>query len=293
VDRMIEIATFVKVVEAGGFAAAGRKLDMSPSTVTGHIQDLEKQLGARLLNRTTRKIGLTEVGKAYYERCVQILADLNEADNVVQALQSTPRGTLHLNVSIAAPQLLAPTIAEFASLYPNMRLNVIMSDHMVDIVDEGIDLAIRLLPMPDSSLIVRRIGSFRVQVWGAPSYFHAHGYPREPSDLANHNCLTYSFSPWGGDWNFDREEGRETIHVSGNMESNSLETLKLAAVHGQGLIRIPGFALADEIKTGRLIPVLDEFVRAKHPISAVYPHRLNLSAKVRAFIELATKHLRE
>ena len=291
-DRMIEIATFVKAVGAGGFAAASRKLDMSPSTVTVHIRDLEQRLGARLLNRTTRKISLTEVGKAYYERCLQILADVDEADNVVQALQSTPRGTLRLNVSIGIPQLLAPVIAEFTSLYPDVRLNVTMTDRMVDMIEEGIDLAIRLLPVPDSSLIVRRIGSFRVQVFGAPSYFKAHGHPREPSDLAKHNCLSYSFSPWGSGWSFDREDGEETVHVSGNMESNSFETLKLAAVRGQGLIRTACSSVADEVKTGLLVPVLTEFVRTEHAINAIYPHRLHLSAKVRAFLDLATRHFR-
>jgi DNA-binding transcriptional LysR family regulator len=135
-DRMIEIATFVKAVEAGGFAAASRKLNMFPSSVTVHIQDLKQRLGARLLNRSTRKISLIEVGKAYYERCLQILADVDEADNVVQALQSTPRGTLRLNVSIGIPQLLPPVIAEFTSLYPDVHLNVIMTDRMVNMIEE-------------------------------------------------------------------------------------------------------------------------------------------------------------
>jgi DNA-binding transcriptional LysR family regulator len=292
-DRMIEIATFVKAVEAGGFAAASRKLEMSPSTVTVHIQDLEQRLGARLFNRTTRKISLTEVGKAYYDRCLQILADVDEANNVVQALQSTPRGTLRLNVSIGIPQLLAPVIAEFTSLYPDVRLQVIMSDRMVDLIEEGVDLAIRLLPVPDSSLIVRRIGSFRVQVFGAPSYFKAHGFPREPSDLAKRNCLSYSFSPWGSDWSFDREDNEETVHVSGNVESNSFETLKLAAVRCQGLMRTACSSVADEVKAGELVPVLTEFVRTERAINAIYPHRLHLSAKVRTFLDLATKHFRE
>ena len=174
-DSIINIATFVKVVEAGGFAAASRKLDLSPSTVTSHIQDLEQRLGARLLNRNTRNISLTEVGKAYYERCLQILADVDEADNVVQALQATPRGTLRLSVSIGIPLLLGPVIAKFTSLYPEVKLNMTVSDRMVDMIEEGVDLAISLFPIPESRLIVRRVGSYRVQVWGSPSYFEAHG----------------------------------------------------------------------------------------------------------------------
>ena len=165
-DRMAAMNTFVKVVEAGGFAAAGRKLKMSPSTVTEHIQALEQRLGARLLNRSTRKISVTEVGKAYYERCLQILADADDADNVVVATQSTPRGKLNLNASVAIPPLLAPVIAEFTALYPEVSLNVTMSDRMLDIVEEGFDLAIRLLPVPESSLIVRTIGTYRLLLCG-------------------------------------------------------------------------------------------------------------------------------
>jgi DNA-binding transcriptional LysR family regulator len=153
-DRMINIPTFVKVVEAAGFVAASRKLGMSPSTVTAHIQDLEQKLGARLLHRTTRKISVTEVGKAYYERCLQILADVEEANNVVQALQATPRGKLRINVSIGNPALMATVFAEFTSLYPDVRVSVVMSDRMIDMIEEGIELAIRLFPRPDSSLIL-------------------------------------------------------------------------------------------------------------------------------------------
>jgi DNA-binding transcriptional LysR family regulator len=291
-DSIINIATFVKVVEAGGFAAASRKLDMSPSTVTTHVQDLEQRLGARLLNRNTRNISLTEIGKAYYERCLQILADVDEADNLVQALQATPRGTLRLNVSIGIPLLLAPVIAKFTSLYPEVKLNMTISDHMVDMVEDGIDLAIRLLPMPDSSLIVRRIGSFRVQVWGSPSYFEAHGRPRVPGDLRHHNCLICTFVSPFTDWEFEGPLGQETVHVSGNLETNSIEALKLAAVHGQGLTRMPSFAVVDEIKAGLLVPVLTEFMRSERPINAVYPHRHHLSVKVRSFLDVAINHFR-
>src|ERR1700750_1357399 len=233
-DRMTSMATFVKVAEAGEFAARSRKLNMSPSTVTMHIQALEKRLGARLLNRSTRKMSLTDVGKAYYERCVHILADADEADNVVQALHSTPRGTLRVNASVAIPSLLAPVIAEFTSLYPEVRLSVTMSDRMVDLVEEGIDLAIRTSALPDSSLIVRRVGSFRMQVFGASNYFAAHGIPRKPSELLSHNCLSYAFSLWGCDWLFDGPDGEEIVHVcGGNMESNSVDPLRLATLNGQ------------------------------------------------------------
>jgi DNA-binding transcriptional LysR family regulator len=292
-DRMAAMSTFVKVVEAGGFAAASRKLRMSPSTVTEHIQALEERLGARLLNRSTRKISVTEVGKAYYERCLQILADADDADNVVQAAQSTPRGKLNLNASVAIPPLLAPVIAEFTALYPEVSLNVTMSDRMLDIVEEGFDLAIRLLPVPESSLIVRTIGTYRLLLCGSPEYLKARGTPQAPADLVNHNCLNFAASPWSGDWQFSTARGDERIAVSGNMESNSANALRLAAVHGQGLTLLPSFLVVDELRSGRLVPLLSSFLRTQYPICAVYPHRHHLSAKVRSFLDLLAKHHRE
>src|SRR5207245_11226184 len=159
-DRMTSMATFVKVVESGGFSAAARTLGMSPSMVTAHVQALEERLGVRLLNRSTRRVSLTEVGHSYYERCLQILAEADDADQIAQALQSTPRGTLRLNTSIAIPPLLAPVIAEFVALYPEVSVNLTMPDRMIDLVAEGFDLAVRTTSVPDSSPVVRRFAHY-------------------------------------------------------------------------------------------------------------------------------------
>jgi DNA-binding transcriptional LysR family regulator len=194
---------------------------------------------------------------------------------------------------VSVPPLLAPVIAEFTELYPDVTLSIAMSDRMVDLVDEGFDLAIRLTPIPDSSLIVRRIGSYRLLVCAAPSYLEKRGIPRTPSDLTTHNCLSFSQSPWSSEWRFNGSNGEETIAVSGNMESNSANALRLGAVHGQGLAMMPSFLVADEIQSGRLVPLLSEFSPTEHPISAIYPHRHHLSAKVRSFLDLLTKHYRE
>ena len=292
-DRMTNMTTFVKVVEAGGFAAAARKLDMSPSTVTGHIQALEERLGIRLLNRSTRKLSLTEVGQAYYERALHLLADLDEIDAMAQALQSTPRGRLRINASVSIPPLLAPVIAEFTALNPDVTLSMAMSDRMLDLVEEGFDLAIRLVPVPDSSLIVKRVGSYRLLVCAAPDYLQRRGIPRTPSDLATHNCLSFSQSPWSSEWRFNTPAGRVAIRVAGNLETNSANALRLAAVHGQGLAMMPSFLVADEIRTGRLVPLLTEFSSGDFPISAIYPHRHHLSAKVRSFLDLLTRRYHE
>ena len=289
-DRMTSMATFVKVVESGGFSAAARALSISPSMVTAHVQSLEERLGVRFLNRSTRRVSLTEVGHAYYERCLQILAEMEDADRIAQALQSTPRGTLRLNTSIAIPPLLAPVIAEFVALYPEVSNNLTMTDRMIDLVEEGFDLAVRNRAVPDSSLIVRRVATYRFVVCGAPGYLAARGTPRHPSDLVHHNCLVYSQSAWGNEWRFDGPQGEQSVAVTGNLQANSDNALRLAAVHGQGLALAPSFLLIDEIKAGRLVPVLSEFLQTEHAINAIYPHRHYLSAKVRTFIDLLAKH---
>ena len=292
-DRMTSMATFVKVVESGGFSAAARTLGMSPSMVTTHVQSLEERLGIRLLNRSTRRVSLTEVGHAYYERCLQILADADDADQIAQALQSTPRGTLRLNTSIAIPPLLAPVVAEFVALYPEVSVNLTMSDRMIDLVEEGFDLAVRNMSVPDSSLVVRRVATYRFVVCGAPGYLAARGIPGQPADLSQHNCLVYSHSAWGNEWRFAGPDGEQSVAVEGNLQANSDNALRLAAVHGQGLALAPSFLLIEEIKSGRLVPVLTEFLQTEHAINAIYPHRHHLSAKVRSFIDLLVKHFHE
>jgi len=289
-DRMTSISTFVKIAEAGGFAAAARKLGLSPSTVTTQIQDLEDRLGVRLLNRSTRKVSLTDIGRAYYERCMHILADMDEADNAVHAMDANPSGTLHLNVSIAIPFFVAPVVAEFTSRYPDVKVNMTMSDRMVDLVEEGIDLAITTMPVPNSNLVMRRVGSFRLLVCGSPDYFARHGVPREPDDLVNHNCMKYTFSSWGSEWRFKSPEGQRAIHVTGNMEANSANALRLAAALGQGLILMPDFLARNDIKSGKLVPVLTEFCCPELSINAVYPHRHHLATNVRSFLDLVTRH---
>jgi len=165
-----------------------------------------------------------------------------------------------------------------------------MTDRMIDLVEEGFDLAVRNMPVPDSSLVVRRVATYRFVVAGAPSYLAARGTPKQPADLAHHNCLVYSHSGWGNEWRFAAANGEQSVTVRGNLQANSDNALRLAAVHGQGLALAPSFLLIDEIKAGRLIPVLTEFLQTEHAINAIYPHRHHLSAKVRSFIDLLAKH---
>jgi DNA-binding transcriptional LysR family regulator len=292
-DRITSMTTFVKVVDAGGFSAAARALNLSPSMVTNHIQSLEERLGVRLLNRSTRKVNLTEVGHAFYDRCVRIIAELDDAEQVAEALQSRPRGTLRLNTAVAIPTVIAPVIAEFVALYPEASVSIVATGRMVDLVEEGFDLAIRITPIPSSSLIIRRLASYRFVVCGAPDYFTSRGMPERPADLVHHNCLNYSDAPWGAEWHFASSDNDQAVPITGNLQANNVESLRRAAVLGQGLIYVPTFLISDELKSGRLVPTLTEFPTVERSIDAIYPHRQHLSAKVRSFIDMVAKHFHD
>jgi DNA-binding transcriptional LysR family regulator len=289
-DRLTSMTAFTKVVENEGFSAAGRHLNMSPAMVSNHIQALEEHLGARLLNRTTRKVSLTEVGKAYYDRCTQILHDVVEADETASALQSTPRGALRLNISPAlAPAMVRP-ITEFVGRYRDASVDMQMTDRMVDLVEEGFDLSIRVTPVPDSTYIVRRLGSYRHILCGTPDYFAEHGTPKVPADLTKHNCLNYSYHPFGQGWRFATKKGEQTVRVTGNLHCNSSVTLSAMALQGQGLILVPKFLVAEDLEAGRLVSVMNDTRPIAFSIDAYYPHRRHLPAKVRVFIDLLVEH---
>jgi len=289
-DRLTSMTVFTKVVENTGFSAAGRRLNMSATMVSNHIQSLEEHLGVRLLNRTTRKLSLTEAGRAYYERCSQILAEIAEADEAVGELQTMPRGVLHLNIAQALQPVIGRTIAEYVGRYPEASVDMTMTDRMVDLVEEGFDLAVRVAAVPPPHLIVRRLASFQLVLCGAPAYLTRHGTPVVPADLAAHNCLSYQYHPFGQDWRFTTDSGEVTVRISGNFRCNSAVALCAAAVQGQGLLLVPRFLVAEDLRAGRLVPLLTGYLPAEFSVEALYPHRRHLSAKVRAFIDLLTRH---
>ena len=190
-DRVSSMLSFVKVVEKGGFSSAARELNLSTSMVTTHVKSLKDRLGVRLLNRTTRNVSLTEAGHAYDDRCVQILSEIDDADEAVQTLQAKPRGMLRLNVSPAIPALIASSVAEFTTLYDGVSVHLNMTSRMIDLVEEEFDLAIRVLPATDLSLIRRHLATFRFIAAASPEYVAKYGRPEHPSDLAKHNCLIF------------------------------------------------------------------------------------------------------
>jgi DNA-binding transcriptional LysR family regulator len=293
-DRLTSLTAFVRVVDSGGFSAAGRRLNMSTTMVSNHVQALEDRLGARLLHRTTRKVSLTEVGKAYYDRCVQILADIEQADDIAGALQSTPRGTLRIYTATHIVQFVAPVVARFLATYPEVRVDLSMGERNIDMIEEGFDLAVRLTPPPDSSLIMRSLATWRHVLCCSHGYLEQHGRPQQLSELAERNCVRHINYPYRDEWRFvDRRGAPAAVKVSGNLISNSGETLRMAALEGAGIFLAAGFLVADDLDMGRLVRLLPDYRPVELAMNVVYPHRHHLSAKVRTFIEMLAHHSAE
>ena len=296
-DRFQALTAFARVVESGSFARAAERMDVSVSAVSRQVAELEAHLGARLLNRTTRRLSLTESGQAFYERCVQLLADLDEAEQAVTAASIVPRGTLRLTASIGfGIRYLAPAIAAFASQHPQLRFDIELSDRPVDLVDEGLDLAIRIGDIGSQALIGRRIGVAEMVCCAAPSYVAEHPPPPStPDDLRRHACLTYAYSSEGNVWRFADASGRmHDVKVTGPMHANNGAMLTALSVAGGGIAIAPDFIVADDVRAGRLIRLLPGYKPPPININAAYPSRRHLSAKVRAFIDfLALRYAKD
>ena len=286
-DRFQSLLAFARVVDAGSFAAAAQRLDVSVSAVSRQVSELEAHLGVRLLHRTTRRLSLTEAGRLFYGRAVQLLADLDEAEVEVGAQAVVPRGTLRLTSSISfGTRYLVSAIAEFRRQNDALRFDVELSDRTVDLVDEGLDLAIRIGPIGSQTLIGRQIGSARMICCAAPSYLARHAAPRTPEDLAAHACLTYAYAADRNVWRF--HDARQRIHEvkpAGPVHANNGGMLAALAVAGIGITLEPDFIVADDVRAGRLVMLLPDYVAPSIPINAAYPSRRHLSAKVRAFID--------
>lgn len=293
-DRLTSLAVFGQVVESGGFSAAARRLNMSVTMVSNHVQSLEDRLGVRLLNRTTRRVNLTEVGKAYYERSKQILLDLEDADRIADSLNSTPRGALRLRASASLVRFLSPVISEYLSLYPTVSVDFTQGEGMVDLIEHGLDLAIQTLPLPESSFVVRRLAPWRHVLCCSPNYLAAHAPPQRPDDLKRHNCLQYVHYPFGNEWRFEDARGKPSaVHIHGNAVANNGEMLRTLALSGRGIFLAPSFIVVDDLKAARLLPLMPDYQPVELAISAVYPHRHNLSSKVRTFIDLLAERFAE
>jgi DNA-binding transcriptional LysR family regulator len=285
-DTLNGMAVFARVIEMGSFSAAARDLRLAKSTVSKQVAALEQRLGARLLNRTTRRLSPTEVGRAYYERCTRIIAEVEEAELAVSRLQLEPRGTLRLNAPMSFGNLhVAPVIADFMNAYPELTVDMTLNDRLVDLVDEGFDVAVRIGKLADSTLIAKKIAPSRQVVCAAPEYWQAHGIPARPQDISNHNCLIYTYLRNPHEWIFKMADGVKTVSITGKLRANNGEALRAAALKGYGVYLGPTFIVGEDLRSGRLQAVLRDFEIQNHFIHAVYPHSRHLSVKVRAFVD--------
>jgi len=291
-DRLTGMNVFVKVMESSSFAAAARHLRMSPAMASNHVRALEERLGARLLNRTTRRVSPTEVGQGYYERCIRILADVREAERIAGDAHSTARGLLKVTAPFTfGTGYFAAAVADYLASYPDVSVELALYDDLPELLKEGFDVAIRVGPLRNSSLIARRLMNAQTVICASPDYLKAQEELRRPQDLARHNCLVYSHSR-RSEWCFlDRNESSLVVQVSGRFAANNRGVLRALALKGEGIICVPAFIVDTDLAAGRLVRLLTDYELAETPISAVYPHNRFVPAKVRTFIDVLAAHL--
>lgn len=282
-----DMTAFVRAVELGGFSVAARDLGLTPSAISKLVTRLEDRLGVRLLNRTTRRLALTPEGEAYFHRSQRILADIHEAEDEVARFRAQPRGLLRVNVGTAfGMHQLAPALPEFLSRYPEMQVELTITDRLVDLIEEGADMGIRLGTLADSTLIARRICDVERVVCAAPEYLKRHGVPRKPAELLAHNCLSMTYAPGLRRWPFEARDGVKHVEVSGNASASSADALLQLALRGLGVIRLSDVIVGAAIREGRLVPMLENVHhREALPLHAVYPQGRHRSPRVAAMVE--------
>ena len=286
-DRLTSMTVFAKCAEAGSLSAAARAVGLSPAMVSKHVRALEQALGVRLLDLTTRRLSLTEAGRRYLVRCEHILAEVEDATSEAAHYQVAPRGLLRVTAPAAFGRLhLAPVLADFMALYPDLTVEAWFTDRFVSLVDEGFDAAVRIGRLPDSSLIVRRLGPCRMLTGAAPAYLDRFGVPAHPADLREHACLCLSTAATPNAWRYVDQDGEEMqIPVGGRLRTDSMDMLCAAAERGLGVVHGPSFVLGPLVQAGRLRPILTEFPTPSLDLNAVLPSNHHLSTKVRVFID--------
>lgn len=286
-DRFEEMHTFVRVVEAGSLSAAADRLDIAKSAVSRRLAELEARLGVQLLNRTTRRINLTDSGRQFYQRCQRILADLDETEQQVSSEHAELRGTIR----IAAPLSfgithLAPVLDDFLTEHGEVSLDLDLNDRLVNLMDEAVDLAIRIGRLEDSSLVARRLAPARLVVCASPGYLRQHGEPRHPNELVHHQGLTYSYISEGQLWQFIQPDGSPlSVRVPYRMRANNGDVLLRAAIDGLGILATTTFIAYDAINQGLLKPILCDYTLKEANVYAIYPAQRHLPRRVRLLID--------
>jgi DNA-binding transcriptional LysR family regulator len=293
-DKLSSMRAFVKVVEHASFSEAARSLRLSRSAVSKHVMELEHHLGVQLLNRTTRSASPTENGRAYYERSVAILSELEEADLAVTSLQAEPRGLLRINAPMSFGTLhLGPTLVAFMEKYPELQTQLTLSDEQIDSVQEGFDVTLRIAELASSSLIARRLVGIQRVFCASPGYIERRGAPDHPKDLKGHDCLTYGFLATGNQWKLTGPDGEHWISVPWKLCANNAEVLKQAALNGRGIALLPTFIAGAELESGALMPMLEKYRPPEIALYAIYPPTRHLSSKVRLFIDFLVERFSE
>ncbi|PPU77215.1 MULTISPECIES: LysR family transcriptional regulator [Xanthomonas] len=291
-DTLDAMRVFTAVAERSGFSAAAAALDRSTASVTRQIAALEQRLGTRLLNRTTRRVSLTSAGTAYYQRCLQLLADLDDLEATIGAQALEPSGVLRVNAPVSyGIERLGALLPGFRTRHPQVELDLSLSDRLVDMVEEGFDVAIRITRQPAPMLIARQLGKVRLLACAAPAYLERAGTPKHPADLAGHECLLYHYSPTGDVVRFHGPDGDIEVRVHGGLRANNGHVLNAAALAGQGIVMQPDFLADAHLASGRLVRILPEYELGDIGIFAVYASRNHLAPKVRSFIDYLVEHL--
>lgn len=294
-DRMRALEVFVEVVRKNGFARAADALDTSPANVTRIMADLESHLGTRLLNRSSRKMSLTDSGEALYARAKTIVEDMAEMEAVASSASARPRGLLRINAPVSfGIAHLAPLWPAFMSRYPEVELDIALADRVVDIVEEGYDLAIRISRGGSGAHAARRLATSRNVCCAAPAYLARYGAPGTPADLKQHDCIGYSYAATADEWVFRDAQGQPyPVQVRCAIHANNGDTTRAAALAGLGISWQPTFLIGDDLRAGRLVALLPGFSLPDIDVLAVYPSRRHLSAKVRAMIDFLAEHFRD
>jgi len=292
-DVMHSMSIFRRVAEAKSFSAVARESNLSQSTVSKHIAALENRLGAKLLNRSTRYLKLTEAGEEYYHHCIRILNDFQEAEASVGKGKIKPTGTLRISTSAAFGRtLILPNLYEFFSLYPEINVDLIFDDNYTDLVKAGIDLAVRIGPLEDSSLIAKKIGSSPRVIVASPKYLLKHGRPEKPADLRKHDCLYYTLTRSPDIWYFNSiQKGDESVQVSGRLKASSPDAICDAAIEGMGISILSEWYIKKHIQAGHLIVIMHDYKPTTYNIHAIYPERRFVPQKVKRMIEFLAEKL--
>ena len=286
------MAVFARVVEAGSFAEAARRMETSRSAVSKAVAKLEKELGARLLNRTTRYLSLTEIGASVSEHCTRMLSEAEQARQLVDSLTTAPRGLLRVSASVAFGTLhIAPALAVFLSRYPEIRIDLTITDRWVDLAEEGYDVAIRVTGDPPPNWVARKLAPVRRKLCATPGYFVQRGVPQSPADLVHHNCLDYTRSGEQGHWRFTGPDGDISVPVTGPLHVDDDEALSQAVLGGLGIGLLPTFIIGKDLQSGKLQAALSEYIPVERHVYAMYLPTRHLPSKVRVFIDFLLAHI--